>query len=63
MVITRSITFGSERAGAGFAAIGVTGDLGVSTWGGELGKMGWLFAAISPSNFVSAFWKFVDTSC
>jgi hypothetical protein len=25
--------------------------------------MGWLFAAISPSNLVSAFWKFVDTSC
>ena len=39
MVITRSITFGAERAGAGFATIGVAGDLAVSTRGGEMGEM------------------------
>jgi hypothetical protein len=63
IVITRSITFGAERVGVGLSATGDTDGLGVSTGGGELGEMEWLFAAISPSNFVSAFWKFVDTAC
>ena len=63
MVITRSITFGAERVGVGLVVTIVPGGLGVSTWGGGLGEMGCYFAAISPSNLVSAFWKFVDTSC